>query len=143
MVPDWKQFPKWLSVWFGFAIFVLGVLEAALPALQGKVPAAVYSALGVAVIIGRIVNQKVNSVPDVVKGSSTLLVLLFLAGCSKLGAPPELPSQLAEASRDATKTCALVSAYGLDETRPELDTLCTEIERLKAAAAAVADCPAK
>ncbi len=57
LVPDWKQFPKWLSVWVATTGAILAGLESTVPALHGQIPAWVYTVFGVSTVIARVLNQ--------------------------------------------------------------------------------------
>lgn len=57
LIENWKDALRLTSVQVGGAIAVLGVAEQLLPQLQAVLPPVVYTVLGVAVMIARVILQ--------------------------------------------------------------------------------------
>lgn len=68
LVPDWKEAYKWFSVHGAVAMVVLGTVYSVWPAFQYILPGWLFgllsAALGVAIIVGRLIQQGVIKEPS-------------------------------------------------------------------------------
>lgn len=57
LIPNWKKAHRMYTMWLATAIVGLATLESFMPQLQQYLPPKVYAALGLAVMVARILQQ--------------------------------------------------------------------------------------